>query len=64
MKYIIKIKEQYLSAFYPHLWSKFSEDKLFAQKFTLEEAENVKKELLNPTMWRTFEEEDIEIVKL
>ena len=62
MKHIIKVKNEYLQTYHPHLWSAFTEYKALAQRFdTLKEAEKVKKNLLDPYMWRTFEEYDIEI---
>lgn len=63
MKHIIKVKNEYLQTYHPHLWSNFTEYKALAQRFdTLKEAEKVKKELLDPYMWRTFEDYDIEII--
>ena len=63
MKYIIKVKNEYLQTYHPHLWSNFTEYKALAQRFdTLKDAEKVKKKLLDPYMWRTFEDYDIEII--
>ena len=63
MKHIIKAKNEDLQTYHPHLWSNFTEYKALAQRFdTLKEAEKVKKELLDPYMWRTFEDYDIEII--
>ena len=56
MKYIIKVKNTYLQTYHPHLWSSFTALKEYAKRFdTYEDAEKVKKNLLDPYMWRTFE---------
>lgn len=63
MAYIIKVKEQYLIDYQPYMWSKFSPFRQLAQTFTLDEAKEAKKVLLNNSMWRDFEEEDIQIIR-
>lgn len=63
MKYIIKVKNTYLLTYHPHLWSDFTVLNEYAKRFdTYEDAEKAKKNLLDPYMWRTFEESDIEII--
>lgn len=65
MAYIIKINRTYLAEWHPHLWSGFSVFQQQAQRFNSEaEAEKVKASLLDPTMYRDFDEGDVEIIEI
>ena len=65
MKYVIKVKGIYVEALNNKMWTKFTAFLEDAQRFdTPEEAENAKKSLLDPTMYRTFKTKDVEIIEV